>query len=193
MRKAASQLSVAWVGFGGTTGSKRSHRPRLGTAIPSWCGTSIQCVGAWRRRLSRIPPTSLCLHAERRQPSRAGGPRKVVHMHGELFKSRCDRCNRPPFEDTNLYEPPAQIPRCKCGGRIRPHICCFGKVPFELDRIYRTLDQSTIFIAVGTSGVVEPAATKDNFYCTLHPLLFVASVAPESPFFVFLGITGITD
>jgi len=39
------------------------------------------------------------------------GSRNVVHMHGELFKSRCDTCRRPPFEDTNLYEPPAEVPR----------------------------------------------------------------------------------
>ena len=48
------------------------------------------------------------------------GSINVVHMHGELFKSRCDSCTRAPFLDTNLYEPPAKIPRCECGGRIRP-------------------------------------------------------------------------
>jgi NAD-dependent deacetylase len=87
------------------------------------------------------------------------GSRNVVHMHGELFKSRCDRCRRPPFEDRNLYEPPAEIPRCECGGWIRPHICWFGEVPFQLDGIYPALDQCTLFLAVGTSGAVEPAAS----------------------------------
>jgi NAD-dependent deacetylase len=87
------------------------------------------------------------------------GSRNVVHMHGELFKSRCDACSRAPFDDTNLYEPPAEIPRCDCGGRIRPHICWFGEVPFELDRIYRALDDCTVFLAIGTSGVTEPAAS----------------------------------
>jgi NAD-dependent deacetylase len=87
------------------------------------------------------------------------GSKKVVHMHGELFKSRCDRCNRPPFDDTNLYDSTAEIPRCECGGRIRPHICWFGEVPFELDRIYEALDACTVFITAGTSGVVEPAAS----------------------------------
>jgi len=87
------------------------------------------------------------------------GSINVVHMHGELFKSRCDSCTRAPFLDTNLYEPPAKIPRCECGGRIRPHICWFGEMPFGLDRIYEALDDCTLFIAVGTSGVVEPAAS----------------------------------
>jgi NAD-dependent deacetylase len=87
------------------------------------------------------------------------GSRNVVHMHGELFKSRCDTCSRPPFEDTNLYEPPAEVPRCECGEQIRAHICWFGEVPFELDRIFRALNECTIFIAAGTLGVVEPAAS----------------------------------
>jgi NAD-dependent deacetylase len=87
------------------------------------------------------------------------GSRNIVHMHGELFKSRCERCSRPPFDDTSLCEPPAEVPRCECGGRIRPHICWFGEVPFELDRIYEALDACALFVAVGTSGVVEPAAS----------------------------------
>jgi NAD-dependent deacetylase len=40
-----------------------------------------------------------------------------------------------------------------------PHIRWFSEVPFELDRIFRALDECTVFIAVGTSGVVEPAAS----------------------------------
>ena len=45
------------------------------------------------------------------------------------------------FHDTNTYDPPTELPRCECGGRIRPHICWFGEVPFELDRIYEALDK----------------------------------------------------
>jgi NAD-dependent deacetylase len=87
------------------------------------------------------------------------GSRRVVHMHGELFKSRCDTCSRAPFHDTNTYDPPADLPRCDCSGRIRPHICWFGELPFDLDRIFHALDECSIFMAVGTSGVVEPAAS----------------------------------
>src|SRR4029077_16941189 len=61
------------------------------------------------------------------------GSKRVVHMHGELFKSRCDTCNRKPFEDRKAYE--GKLPRCECGGRIRPHIVWFGEVPFEMERI----------------------------------------------------------
>jgi NAD-dependent deacetylase len=106
------------------------------------------------------------------------GSRNVIHMHGELFKSRCDTCSRPPFEDRNLYDPPIEVPRCECGGRIRPHICWFGKVPFELDRIYEALDDSTLFIAVGTSGVVEPAA---SFVVRVAGRARTIYVGPEEP------------
>jgi NAD-dependent protein deacetylase/lipoamidase len=95
---------------------------------------------------------------------RAGSSR-VIHMHGELFKSRCDACRRPPFDDARTYDaarpddaPPAGIPRCECGGRIRPHICWFGETPYRMDEIFAALGDCTVFIAIGTSGVVEPAA-----------------------------------
>jgi len=106
------------------------------------------------------------------------GSRNVVHMHGELFKSRCDTCTRPPFADSNLYEPPAEVPRCECGGRIRPHICWFGEVPFALDRIYGALDACTLFLAVGTSGVVEPAA---SFAAEVAGRARRIYVGPENP------------
>jgi NAD-dependent deacetylase len=87
------------------------------------------------------------------------GSRRLVHMHGELFKSRCDSCQRPPFGDMNVYEPPIEIPRCECGGLIRPHICWFGEMPFDLDLIYHSLGACTVFLAIGTAGVVEPASS----------------------------------
>jgi NAD-dependent protein deacetylase/lipoamidase len=87
------------------------------------------------------------------------GSKRVTHMHGELFKSRCDSCRRSPFADERLYEPPTAIPRCNCGGQIRPHICWFGEVPFEIDQIFKALECCTVFVAAGTSGGVEPAAS----------------------------------
>ena len=87
------------------------------------------------------------------------GSQRVVHMHGELFKSRCDSCTKAPFDDRNVYELPNALPRCGCGGKIRPHICWFGEIPFAMDRIALELEQCTVFVAVGTSGVVQPAAS----------------------------------
>jgi len=86
------------------------------------------------------------------------GSQNVVHMHGELFKCRCDSCAREPFPDRDVYEAPNALPHCACGGQIRPHICWFGEIPFEMDRIALGLEQCTVFVAVGTSGIVQPAA-----------------------------------
>ena len=104
--------------------------------------------------------------------------KRVFHMHGELFKSRCESCERPPFHDTNTYDPLAELPRCECGSRIRPHICWFGEIPFELDRIARALDDCTIFMAIGTSGVVEPAA---SFVAHVRDYARTIYIGPEEP------------
>jgi NAD-dependent deacetylase len=106
------------------------------------------------------------------------GSRRVLHMHGELFKSRCDLCRREPFADQALYEPPTEISRCDCGGKIRPHICWFGEVPFGLDEIFAALNRCTIFVAVGTSGVVEPAA---SFVAQVGGRARTYYVGPELP------------
>lgn len=106
------------------------------------------------------------------------GSRRVIHMHGELFKSRCDTCDRPPFDDARTFEPPAKIPVCECGGRIRPHICWFGEVPFHLDQVFRALGECTVFVAVGTSGMVEPAA---SFVAHVRGRARTIYVGPEEP------------
>lgn len=106
------------------------------------------------------------------------GLQRVVHMHGELFRSRCDTCTRPPFEDSALYEPPSKLPRCECGGSIRPHICWFGETPYEMERIFAALEDCTLLIAIGTSGVVEPAA---SFVRQVSGRARTVYVGPEEP------------
>ncbi len=87
------------------------------------------------------------------------GSRRVHHMHGELFRSRCEREHAPDFTDEGLYlGAAADIPRCACGGRIRPHIVWFGEVPLGLDAIAAALDACDVFVTIGSSGAVYPAA-----------------------------------
>ena len=90
------------------------------------------------------------------------GSSRVHHMHGELYRSRCDTCARPSFEDRVAH---GSVPRCDCGGRIRPHIVWFGEMPFGMEVIGNALRRCTLFVTVGSSGAVYPAAG------------FVASVA----------------
>jgi NAD-dependent protein deacetylase/lipoamidase len=83
------------------------------------------------------------------------GHERLVHMHGELMKSRCESCARAPFVDVVAH---GSVPRCACGGRIRPHIVWFGEVPFEMDRIADELAACDVFVTIGSSGAVYPAA-----------------------------------
>jgi NAD-dependent deacetylase len=90
---------------------------------------------------------------------RAGSAR-ILHMHGELAKSRCEReCGRGPVDDQAVYRNLDEVPRCACGGRLRPHIVFFGEVPLGMDRIQDEIRRATLMVVVGTSGSVYPAAS----------------------------------
>ncbi|HTX42782.1 MAG TPA: NAD-dependent deacylase [Acidobacteriaceae bacterium] len=115
------------------------------------------------------------------------GSRRLVHMHGQLFQSRCElhapesgnfSCSQPPFTDASLYETEAAIARCSCGGRIRPHIVWFGEIPLELDRIQQEIARCTVMLVVGTSGAVYPAAA---FVGWAAPQVRRYYIGPEPP------------
>jgi NAD-dependent deacetylase len=90
---------------------------------------------------------------------RAGSVR-LVHMHGELARARCEReCGRPPVEDHAIYHSLDEVGRCVCGGRMRPHIVFFGEIPLEMERIQAEIQKATLMVVVGTSGSVYPAAS----------------------------------
>jgi NAD-dependent deacetylase len=107
------------------------------------------------------------------------GSRRVHHMHGSLFQSRCVRSNEY-FSDLSFYEDHNNLPICKtCHASIRPHIVWFGEIPLEMDTIYHELDRATTLIVVGTSGSVYPAAGFVNIanQCGINTLY----VGPEEP------------
>ncbi len=90
------------------------------------------------------------------------GSKRVTHMHGRLTQTRCSRegCLTKPFEDDRMYMSWMEIPNCPaCGAILRPHVCWFGEVPYSMDRIFEQLRICTLLLTVGTSGVVEPAAS----------------------------------
>ena len=81
---------------------------------------------------------------------------QLIHMHGELLKACCTRtgrvCDWP--GDLAAAEPSPHHPQ----GRLRPHIVWFGEMPLSLDRIEAALARCDLFVAIGTSGAVWPAA-----------------------------------
>ena len=86
------------------------------------------------------------------------GSRRIHHMHGSLFQSRCTRSNDL-FSDHAFYEDPNRLPICEtCHGTLRPHIVWFGEIPLDMDAIYSELSRATTLLVVGTSGSVYPAA-----------------------------------
>ena len=87
------------------------------------------------------------------------GSVNLLHMHGELAKSRCEQdCGALPVEDRAVYASLADVARCACGGLLRPHIVFFGEIPLGMDRIQREIARATLMVVVGTSGSVYPAA-----------------------------------
>jgi NAD-dependent deacetylase len=87
------------------------------------------------------------------------GSERLVHMHGELVKSRCgDECGTEPVEDRMVYKDLNAVGRCTCGARMRPHIVFFGEIPLEMGRIQLQIEKATLMVVVGTSGSVYPAA-----------------------------------
>jgi NAD-dependent deacetylase len=84
------------------------------------------------------------------------GTRNLIHMHGELRRARCTLCGTWNAWAADLLDHPA----CPaCGARmLRPDVVWFGEVPYELDRIENAVVACDVFVSIGTSGAVYPAA-----------------------------------
>jgi NAD-dependent deacetylase len=85
------------------------------------------------------------------------GSRDLIHMHGELLKARCTGCAALFAWRSDLAGAHA-CPGCGQAGRLRPHVVWFGEMPLALDAIYGALERCALFVAIGTSGQVYPAA-----------------------------------
>jgi NAD-dependent deacetylase len=80
-----------------------------------------------------------------------------IHMHGELKKVRCVESGKVFYWEDDLTE---HVPCacCKEPGNLRPHIVWFGEMPLSMDVIHDALDECDLFLSIGTSGNVYPAA-----------------------------------
>ena len=85
------------------------------------------------------------------------GSRNLIHMHGELFKARCAACDRVHewHEDIDVA---TRSPCCGAAGKLRPHVVWFGEMPLQMERIDAMLSICDLFVSIGTSGTVYPAA-----------------------------------
>lgn len=86
-----------------------------------------------------------------------GGARRVLHMHGELKSAWCLACDERSRWEEGLGGDPL-CPACGIAGNLRPDIVWFGEMPYQMDRIDRALMEADLFVSIGTSGSVYPAA-----------------------------------
>ena len=85
------------------------------------------------------------------------GSRNLVHMHGEILKARCENCQRVADWRGDM-DLDSACPACGRPGGMRVHVVWFGEMPFEMDRIFAALGACDLFVSIGTSGNVYPAA-----------------------------------
>jgi NAD-dependent deacetylase len=85
-----------------------------------------------------------------------GGARDVIHMHGEITRALCAACGHR-WDAPRVMDPADPCPAC-AAPRTRPDIVWFGEMPYHMDRIVDALEAADLFVAIGTSGEVYPAA-----------------------------------
>ncbi|MGB7411242.1 MAG: NAD-dependent deacylase [Sphingopyxis granuli] len=85
------------------------------------------------------------------------GARRLVHMHGEHLNAWCTACDTRSRWTGPLIDRPA-CPVCGVAGHLRPDVVWFGEMPYRMDDIYRALNRADLFVSIGTSGAVYPAA-----------------------------------
>src|SRR5258706_1947353 len=85
-----------------------------------------------------------------------GGAARVLHMHGEHLNAWCTACDqRSPWRAALIDRPPC--PRCSAPA-LRPDVVWFGEMPYRMEEIYAGLRGADLFVSIGTSGSVYPAA-----------------------------------
>ncbi len=85
------------------------------------------------------------------------GSNRLIHMHGAMFEVACLACEAvSPWRQDIATE--SRCPNCDLTGRLRPNVVWFGEMPFQMERIGETLAACDLFVSIGTSGNVYPAA-----------------------------------
>lgn len=111
----------------------------------------------WPGRLTVVTQNVDDLHDRAFAERQVGSSFQFIHMHGELTKARCT-------ESRIVYDWSGEITQetvCACChevGTLRPHIVWFGEMPLGMPEIYRELAECDMFVSIGTSGNVYPAA-----------------------------------
>jgi NAD-dependent deacetylase len=97
------------------------------------------------------------------------GSKRLLHMHGQLTSGWCLACDDR-FPWAGPMGDGSECPSCAVAGRVRPDIVWFGEMPYDMDRIEAALQACDLFVSIGTSGAVYPAAgfVQTARYCGAH-------------------------
>ena len=126
------------------------RRAKLRTVFPNAAHEALARLDkAWGGDLLLVTQNVDDLH------DRAGSKR-LVHMHGELLSGLCLACDERSVVIDTLSDGPA-CPNC-AQPALRPDIVWFGEMPYQMERIELALAQCDLFVSIGTSGAVYPAA-----------------------------------
>ncbi len=89
-----------------------------------------------------------------------GGSAQVLHMHGELNSALCTSCETRSRWEGAMLAKHGERPPCPvcCAPMLRPDVVWFGEMPYQMGRIYQALETCDLFVSIGTSGAVYPAA-----------------------------------
>ena len=142
-----------------------ARRAKLGTVEPNAAHEALARLDAeWPGELLLVTQNVDDLHER-------AGSKRLIHMHGELVKGWCLRCNER-FGWTGPMGSNAVCPGCETVGLVRPDIVWFGEMPYEMERIDDALRRCDLFVSIGTSGAVHPAAgfVQTALYCGARTL-----------------------
>lgn len=115
-----------------------------------------ELAARWRGEFTLVTQNVDDLHDRAHQQITPADGFELIHMHGELLKVRCTRTGKVMdwHSDLQPYHPSP----FDAGGYLRPHIVWFGEIPLQMERIERALAGCDLFLSIGTSGNVYPAA-----------------------------------
>jgi NAD-dependent deacetylase len=105
---------------------------------------------AWRGTIVLVTQNIDDLHER-------AGSRNLIHMHGALREVRCTACAEVHQWDDDVT-PNSACPACAALTTLRPNVVWFGEMPLQMERIYAALSDCQLFMSIGTSGNVYPAA-----------------------------------
>jgi NAD-dependent deacetylase len=128
-----------------------ARRAKLTTVAPNAAHEALARLDAeWPGDLLLVTQNVDDLHER-------AGSKRLIHMHGELTKGWCLACDGR-FAWIVAISEGSSCPSCRAVGQVRPDIVWFGEMPYEMERIDEALQQCDLFISIGTSGAVYPAA-----------------------------------